>query len=155
VRRSPASVWWQPWLALGLFAFLLHFVWEILQASFYEHMGDARYWSAILQCTQATVGDVMITWTAYALAAASVRDRWWLGVIDRRRALTIFLLAGLLITAALEAVNVYVWKRWAYSPSMPLVLGLGLTPILQWTLVPLLTLWLARRHLGMVTAAIE
>jgi hypothetical protein len=27
---------WEPWLALGLFGFLLHLVWELLQAPFYE-----------------------------------------------------------------------------------------------------------------------
>jgi hypothetical protein len=141
-------VWWQPWLALVLFAFLPHFVWEILQAPFSEHMGNARHWSAMLQCTQAAVGDGVITWIAYALAAASVRDRWWPGATDRRRALTIFLVVGLLITAALEWLNVYVRRRWGYSFDMPLVVGIGLTPILQWVVAPLLPLWVRRRHLG-------
>jgi hypothetical protein len=68
VRRWPALPWWQPWLALGLFALLLHFVWEMLQVPFYAQMRRARHWAAVLRCTRATAGDVVITWTGYALA---------------------------------------------------------------------------------------
>ncbi len=71
-----------------------------------------------------------------------------LSALGAVRGLGVFLLAGLAITVALEWLNVYVWRNWAYSREMPVVFGIGLTPILQWLLVPLLTLWLARRHLG-------
>lgn len=59
------------------------------------------------------------------------------------------------ITGTLEWLNVYVWQRWAYSPDMPLVLGIGLTPLLQWLLVPVLTLWLTRRHLGLASGRMK
>ncbi|MEO7474389.1 MAG: hypothetical protein ABIY46_03555 [Gemmatimonadales bacterium] len=84
------------------------------------------------------------------MASWRVQDRWWLRG-DRGEPLAIFLLAGLLITGALEWLNVYVWRRWTYAPAMPLVLGIGLTPLLQWLLVPCLTVWLARRHLSLAT----
>ncbi len=149
-KMTPASLpLWQPWLALGLFAFLLHFVWELLQTPFYAQMGGARHWAAVLRCTRATGGDVLITWGAYAVAAVWVHSRLWLASLWRRDGLVVFLLSGLAITVALEWLNVYVWRSWAYSGEMPVVLGIGLTPILQWLLVPPLTLWLARRHLGL------
>ena len=31
---------WQPWSALALFSFLLHFVWEMLFVPFYTGMGE-------------------------------------------------------------------------------------------------------------------
>jgi hypothetical protein len=120
----------------------------MLQAPFYEQTTGARHWAAVLWCARATGSDVVIAWAAYALAAGYARDRWWLGVSRRRRPLTVFLAAGLLITVGLEWVNVYVRRQWAYSPDMPVILGIGLTPLLQWLLVPLLALWLARRHLS-------
>jgi len=55
---------------------------------------------------------------------------------------------GLVVTAALEMCNVYVLHRWAYGVEMPRVFGVGITPLLQWLLLPPATLWLARRHLG-------
>jgi hypothetical protein len=153
VGRRPAR--WQPWLALGLFGFLPHFVWEILQVPLYEHMHASRHWSAVLQCSRATVGDVVITWTAYAVAAGRVQDRWWLGASHWGRPLTVFLGAGLVKTVVLEWLNVYAWRRWAYSPDMPVVLGIGLAPIVQWLLVPLVTLWLARKQLGMTVGELQ
>ena len=149
LHHRPALPWWQPWVALGLFSFLLHFVWEMLQVPLYEQMSGARHWAAVLRCTRASAGDAVIVWTAYALAAGSARDRWWLGVRHRGRPLTVYLAAGLLITVGLEWFNVYVRRQWGYSPEMPVILGIGLTPLLQWLLVPLLALWLARRHLCM------
>jgi hypothetical protein len=140
---------WQPWLALGLFGFLLHFVWELLQAPFYEHMSATRHWSAVLHCSRATIGDVVITWTAYGLAAGAVQDRWWLGASHRVRPIIVYLAVGLVMTVVLEWLSVYLWRRWGYAPDMPEVLGIGLALILQWLLVPLLTLWLARQRLGM------
>ncbi len=59
-------------------------------------------------------------------------------------------MTGLAVTVAPEWLNVHVWRRWAYGEDMPVVLGVGLTPLLLWVIVPLLTLWLARRHLGLV-----
>lgn len=152
--RRPAG-WWQPWLALGLFGFLLHFVWEMLQVPFYEGMERADHWGAVLRCTQAAFGDVLIGWVAYAVAAAWARDRWWLGTSHRRRALTVLIGTGLLITGTLEWLNVYVWQRWAYSPDMPVVLGIGLTPLLQWLILPVLTVWLARRHVGLASGGMK
>lgn len=147
--------WWQPWLALGLFAFLLHFVWEMLQVPFYARMGSASHWGAVLGCARATGGDVLISLAGYAAAAAWTRDRLWLGQRHRRDALAVFLGTGVAITIVLEWLNVHVWRTWAYAPAMPAVLGIGLAPILQWLLVPALTLWLAGRHLGLLWGRIR
>lgn len=124
-------------------------MWELLQAPLYEHMGPPTDWSAVLQCSRATVGDVVITWTAYALAAGSVQDRWWLVANHRGRSLTVFLGAGLVVTVGLEWLNVYVWGAGPTRLDMPAVLGIGLAPIVQWLLLPLATLWLARKRLGL------
>ncbi len=153
-RRNGPPLW-QPWLALGLFAFLLHFVWELLQTPFYAQMGGARHWAAVLRCTRATGGDVLITWGAYAVAAAWGHSRLWLVSPRRRAGLVVFLLAGLAVTVALEWLNVFVWRNWAYSLEMPVVLGIGLAPFLQWLLVPPFTLWLTRRHLGWLSEEIR
>ncbi len=146
---------WQPWAALGLFASLLHFVWEMLQAPLYADMASAPHWAAVLECARATGGDVLITASAYAGAAVWTHDRLWLGQARRGSGLVVFLGAGLVITSILEWLNVYVWRTWAYAPDMPLVLGVGLAPILQWLLVPPLILWLARRHLGLSSSSEE
>ncbi len=149
LRMPGDRSWTEPWLTLGLFAFLLYFTWEMLQAPFYAGMDTAGHWPAVLRCTQATVGDVVIAWGSYGVAARLTCDRFWLRN-PRGSGLAVFLITGLAVTVALEWLNVHVWRRWAYGEDMPVVLGAGLTPLLQWVIVPLLTLWLARRDLGLV-----
>lgn len=140
-------VWWQPWAALALFAFLLNFAWEMLQAPFYRGMATAAHGAAVRVCTLATAGDVAILLVAYGVVAAVTGRRWWLAAPARGRVAG-FLVVGLAITVALEALNVYVRGRWTYAPSMPLIFGIGLTPLVQWLVLPPAALWLARRHLG-------
>ena len=97
-------------------------------------------------CTQATVGDVIMTLLAYAVAARVTRRRLWLAAL-RPVGLAAFLGAGLAMTLGLEWWNVSVKHSWAYSADMPSVAGIGLSPIVQWIVLPPLILWLARRHL--------
>ena len=137
---------WQPWAALALFAFLLNFTWELLQVPFYRGMEDAPHWEATLFCLRATGGDVLIAGSAYG-AVALRSGRLWLATPKLRR-VTAFLAAGLLITVVLELVSVHALGRWAYADGVPVVLGVGLPPLLQWTVLPPAFLWLTRRHLG-------
>ncbi len=139
---------WQPWAALGGFALLLHFVWEMLQTPFFEGMAAAPHWSALLRCLRATGGDAVIALLAYAVAAAYAADRLWLANVGRAPFL-IYLVVGLAITVLLEWINVHIRHSWTYAAEMPVVLGIGLAPVLQWLLLPPLTLWVARRHLGL------
>lgn len=56
--------------------------------------------------------------------------------------------AGLLITAPLDWINVYILRRWTYAPHMPVLAGIGLVPLVQGMVIPPVVLWLAARHLG-------
>lgn len=144
---TPRTSWWQPWLALALFAFGLHFVWEILHSPLYVGLAGGTHLEGIKCCLLATVGDVILTLAAYGAVAAATRDRLWLATLSASR-VGWFVAVGLVATILIEQLSVYAWGRWEYAPAMPTVLGIGLSPILQWIVLPLLTLWLARRHLG-------
>ena len=41
-------------------------------------------------------------------------------------------------------------QSWSYLPAMPLLpgTGIGVAPLLQWVLLPLLTVWYVRRQLS-------
>jgi hypothetical protein len=138
---------WQPWAAVAGFAFLLHFAWEMLQFPLYAGMAAARHDAATWTCVRATLGDVLIALLAFAAASVAARSRLWF----RRRpgaALAVYLASGLGTTIVVEVLSVSYWRRWAYAPAMPMVLGVGLAPLAQWVVVPLLTVWLVRRHIG-------
>ena len=138
---------WQPWAALAGFAFLLHFVWEILQVPAYAEMPSAPHWDAIRTCTVATLGDVVLMLVSYAVVAAAARETGWLRRLTVPRVAGL-LVAGLVISVVLELVNTRVLDRWQYAPGVPALAGMGINVWLQWLLLPPLTLWLSRRHLG-------
>jgi hypothetical protein len=68
-----------------------------------------------------------------------------------------FIAVGVGITAAIEwlATRGYWFQSWGYSSWMPVIpgIGLGLSPLLQWVIVPLIVVWFVRRqsaHAGVV-----
>lgn len=130
----------------------LHLVWEIAQLPLYTLWDDpdrVRIAAYVLHCL---LGDVLIATAIYLLTAIVFRDLAW----PVRRPWTAggFMLAvGLGFTVFSEWVNVYVTGAWAYQPAMPLVAGIGLTPLLQWVAVPTLMLFIARRLPVFRTAA--
>lgn len=140
-----ASTWWMPMSVLACFSFLLHFLWEMLQVPLYAEMACMAHWSGIVVCAKATGGDVLIALAAYATAAAFMHTWHWRA---SRAHVATYVAVGVAVTVVLEGLHVYVWHRWAYAPAMPLLLGNGVSPLLQWAIVPPLALWLMQRHLA-------
>ncbi len=132
--------------AIGGFGLLVNWPWEFLQVPLYATFTEAAHWEATVICTQAAFGDALILLVAFVIVATvSGGSRWLLeGGAGPRVA---WVVAAFLLSMAFEVVSLHLLGRWAYSPRMPLVFGLGLSPVLQWILLPPLTLWLARRHL--------
>ncbi len=133
---------------VALFSLLLHFVWEMLQVPLFAGVAEMAHWDGIRFCLSATVGDAGIAIGAYWTTALVAGSRQWLLHPSAYEA-TVFILAGLLATMVLEYYHTNISLRWSYSELMPLVppFGIGLSPLLQWVVVPTLVMWLTSRHL--------
>lgn len=127
------------------FAFMLNFVWEFLQVPFFRNMARLPHWEAVKFCAVATMGDATIMLVAFWIVAATARTRQWV-VNPGWGHLAIFAGVGIAITVVLE-FSALSSERWEYSEAMPVVLGIGVAPLLQWLILPLLTAWLVRRQL--------
>ncbi len=138
-----------PELPVIFFSFLLHFVWEFLQAPTYVGMMEMKHWDGIKLCLSATFGDAGFALVAFWIASMSVRDRNWIGARGGLPT-AIFLAVGIALTVGFEYYYTNVSLRWTYSVLMPLIppFGTGLSPLLQWTVIPLAVISLARRHLA-------
>jgi len=149
--RVAGAVTGTPEFNVAIFALLLNFAWEILQAPLYAGMADMPHAQVTKACLQATVGDAVIMLLAYGAVAAVARSRRWI-VAPSGRQLALFIAIGVSITAAIEwlATRGYWIGNWNYLPTMPLVPGthIGLAPLLQWVVLPLLTVWFVRRQLA-------
>ena len=122
-------------LAIGLVAYALHFAWEMAQGGLFEGMTRLPFWSATAWCARAAAWDVVISFASYAVAAVVARDVVWPNK-PRAIPLAIYLVTGIAITIAVER-----WAldagRWKYASEMPVIGGIGLSPLLQWIVVPI------------------
>ena len=116
-------------------------VWEAAQLPLYTiwktaPMGELAY--AAIHCT---IGDLMILAAALLLALLLAGDGAWPKCGFARVALVTTAL-GVAFTIFSEWLNVEILRNWAYAKAMPLVppLETGLSPFLQWVLVPPLVL---------------
>ena len=145
-RRSLSDT---PELPVAMFSFLLHFVWEFLQVPTYAGMAEMAHWQGIKLCTSATIGDVGFALTAFWTASLVARTRHWMGN-QVAIPILVFLGVGIALTVGFEFYYTQVTLRWTYSDLMPLVapFGTGLSPLLQWIVIPPVVLWLSQRYLA-------
>ena len=135
-----------PEIVVAVTTFCLHFVWEFVQAPTYSGMVEMNHWDGIKLCMSATFGDVGFALTAFWLTALAARSRNWM-MRPTPLNYVLFLAVGLALTVGFEYYYTQISLRWTYSDLMPLVppFGTGLSPLLQWVFIPLLTVWTSRR----------
>ena len=120
------------WSAL---AFVLNLTWEIAHVRLYaiwiEADGLRIAWS-VFHCS---LGDVVIALAMFALAGIVLwRADWpasrpWAGC-------AIVVIGAMAYTVWSEWHNVYRAGSWGYAAGMPLIFGIGLSPLLQWLILP-------------------
>ena len=123
---------------LGVMA-IAHLLWETLQLPLYTIWLNSRTQDIAFAVVHCTVGDIMIAGLSLLAVLVVLGARTWpaerfIPVI----ALTI--LIGAAYTVFSEWLNTSVRKNWTYSELMPIVpwIGTGLSPLLQWLVVPAL-----------------
>lgn len=120
------------WSAL---AFALNLVWEIAHARLYTLWADADRITIARSLLHCALGDVLIALAAFAIAGLALRQADW--PLSRPWAGgTIMVVATVTYTAWSEWYNVYQVASWGYTASMPMILGIGLSPLLQWLILP-------------------
>ncbi len=130
-----------------LFSFLVNFVWEMWQVPFYESLSRMDHMNAVRICTQASIGDGVISLLAFWSAAAVVGSRLWFQSLTPTPVL-MFWAVGIGITIVMEWLATGPLDRWQYAANMPRlpILGTGLLPLLQWILLPAVILLFVRRQ---------
>jgi hypothetical protein len=121
-------------------------IWETLQIPLYTlwRTGSARDIAfAVVHCTG---GDVVIATASLVVALVVVGERGW----PEERLTAVALVTGAVgfaYTGYSEWMNTAIRGTWAYSPHMPVLpwLGIGLSPLLQWLVVPGGALYAAQR----------
>jgi hypothetical protein len=130
-----------PWLA-GL-----QLIWELAQLPLYTLWEEATPAYIAFAVAHCTLGDIVIGSAALLVALILLREgalptwRWRaLGVLTA--------LIGAGYTVFSEWMNLTILRSWAYAESMPAIavgaVEIGVSPLLQWLVLPPLSLYLSR-----------
>lgn len=131
-----------------LASFVVNEVWEMAQMAAYVETATLSWTGTLGLCTRAALGDVGIIASVYAAGALAAGDLGW-GLHGRWNSYVTTGVLGLAYAALLEHAALAA-GHWSYTKRMPVVpvLGAGLWPLLQLTLLPPLTFLFARWWAG-------
>ena len=125
---------------------LCSLAWEIVQLPLYTLWTEPSWGAIAFAVAHCTVGDVMIG-TAVLLIAlilnrAGEPDNW-----PKMRVGVLMVVFAVAYTVLSERINLS-RGSWSYSSWMPVLpwITVGLAPVVQWIIVPLITWWWANRQ---------
>lgn len=123
-----------------------HLLWEFAHLPLYTIWHEARTDEIVFAVLHCTAGDILIAITTLVGALVFVGSGWPIARVSYRRVAAITIVFGVAYTIFSEWLNIEVREAWAYSELMPVVpfLDAGLSPLLQWVLLPLGAFWWAR-----------
>lgn len=132
---------------LGLFSFLFFGIWEWMQSPFFTDISE-DFNKIVFFTIHCTFSDILILFSSVTLLCIFKREIAWI-FHPRKMNYILITSMGLFYTLLSEYINVQLLQRWKYSNLMPIVpgLGIGLTPILQWLLLPSIILLVTKDHL--------
>ncbi len=121
-------------------------VWEVAHLPLYTlwespSLGEKAF--AVFHCT---LGDVLIALSALLIALVIVGHSDW-PKRHWRRVASVTIALGFGYTIFSEWLNISIRQSWAYRDLMPVLppLGTGISPLLQWLVLPWLCLWGLRK----------
>jgi hypothetical protein len=141
-----SSNWLGAWRAYLLTVAAADLLWEAAQLPLYTLWQTGTPGEMLFAVVHCTLGDLLIALAAITLGLVAAGHRDW----PHRRFAAVAALTlafGFAYTVSSEWLNIVVRKNWAYSGLMPVVslfnLNIGLSPLLQWMVVPALALYAA------------
>lgn len=146
-QGAAASTNWLATLRKYFFAIAIgSLVWEFAHLPLYTLWQTGTSEEIVFAALHCTGGDILIAASTLLAALIFLGPRQWPGSGSNRVIITTVLL-GLGYTAFSEWLNVEVRGSWAYAAEMPVlpVVGTGISPLLQWFIVPSVAFWWALR----------
>ncbi len=116
-------------------AFVLNLAWEIAHVRLYTIWTEADGLRIAWSVFHCSAGDVMIALAMFALAGIVLWGADW-PVSHPWAGGVIVVIGAMSYTVWSEWHNVYRAGNWGYAAGMPLILGIGLSPLLQWLILP-------------------
>jgi hypothetical protein len=132
-------------LAVFASSYLVNLFWEVCHSVLYDWsvlpLHDTVYFY-VPKILGATLGDAVMISAFFAAIALYRGGFYWLRFT--RRADYLFLVVAGFVAAIAVELRAAANHSWTYGSYMPLVWGIGLTPLVQLAITALATLWILR-----------
>lgn len=125
---------------LFLAAFITNLMWENVQAPLYT--GYKSFEQHFLFCLAASLIDAAVILAFYFIVMLMRKDALW--PLNIKPADTLALLAMGLVTAILFERWALESGRWDYTDKMPVVLGIGLAPLIQLGILSIVSVYVVK-----------
>ena len=122
-----------------MLAFLLNYAWELGHCTLYTAF--VYDWPHVAFLGLASLADTIMAGLLYFGFALIYKNGFWIQHLTVSRTVWLVLVGG--AGAAVSEIAHLSAGNWTYTNQMPLVFGIGLTPLLQFSVLPLLIYWLS------------
>jgi hypothetical protein len=122
---------------LFLFAFLLHFVYEVWESPYFDFYAMPSLSDKVNYITHCTVGDGVIT----------VVSGWMVAGLYTWKSTLLFTALGWIYTLISEIYRVHIAKLYGVSMLIVPVINISWLPLLQWVILPPLILYMTKLHM--------
>jgi hypothetical protein len=141
-----AAAWLRVLRRYMAFVALANLVWEFAHLPLYTIWETGTPFALAFAALHCTGGDLLIALSSVMLALFLVGQSGW-PARAHGRVVMLTIVFGLAYTAFSEWLNIEIREAWAYRDLMPVipVIDAGLSPLLQWIVIPLVAFWWARR----------
>ncbi|GHB87569.1 hypothetical protein [Persicitalea jodogahamensis] len=132
--------------AVAGMAYLLNFAWEVSQGFLYQ--GYEYDFQHISFCALASVADVFMVFLLLFGFGLIYGDVYWTCHLSPYRIAALMAAGGV---GAIVAETLHTGRgSWSYAEAMPLLpwVNVGLTPVLQFTILPLVIFWACRKFIN-------
>jgi hypothetical protein len=125
---------------------VLNLFWEIAHMPLYTLWETGTAQEIAFAAVHCTGGDLLIALTAITSALMLFGHERW-PEQQFKPVFIVTLIIGILYTTFSEWLNIEIRQSWEYSEAMPVlpIIGIGLSPLLQWVVVPISAFYWSRR----------
>ncbi len=128
-------------ITITVLSFLLNFAWELIQVPLY--IPSLYSLEHIAFCALASLADVIMVLLLYLGFALIFKNPLWIQHLKWKRIVIVILTGG--TGAVLAEIRHLSLGTWAYADSMPIIpiINVGISPVLQFMILPLLIYFLS------------
>lgn len=141
VKTTDRKVFNEFFITVTIFAFFLNLAWELIQIPLYKNSSyDTNH---IAFCALASLADVLMVLLLYLGLALIFKNLFWIKHLKPHQFALVLITGG--VGAVLSEMRHLSLGSWAYDNSMPLipVVNVGISPLLQFMILPILIYFLS------------